>query len=584
MQTIPVPELKPIREVPLYRDFRELLDGCADRYGSDTAFLIKTRRETKSQPAEYRRRSFIELRDDVVTLGAAFLKLGLRGKRLAIIGKNRYEWIVAYYAHLCGLGICVPLDKDLPFEELESSLRRAKADALWFDTAHLDLARRLKETEAFRDMLFLCMDGDADEAAAAEFTTYGALTADAANDEAAKAEYRALPVDGTALSVILFTSGTSGLSKAVMLSQFNMTHNTWSVLSAEDLRRGDVNMAFLPYHHTFGSTGQTMMTAAGMTTVYCDGLKYIQKNIVEYGVSVFICVPLLIEAIYKRILAEVRKQGKEARLAFGLRLSRLLLKLGIDRRRTLFREIHESLGGRLRYIISGASPLDPAVEQGFIDLGISVVQGYGMTETSPVLAGENPGHIRPGSIGHSMPGVSLAIADPNEDGIGELVAKGPNAMLGYYEDDAATAEIMADGWLHTGDLASVDRDGYLTIRGRKKNVIVLKNGKNIYPEEIELLVGNLPYVSECLIFGEPRAKDGDSKDLVLAAKLVVDKERLAESRNARTAEAIEGAVRTDIEAINGALPHYKRIYRRYLTDEPMEKTTTGKIKRYKQSL
>ena len=234
--------------------------------------------------------------------------------------------------------------------------------------------------------------------------------------------------------------------------------------------------------------------------------------------------------------------------------------------------------------MSGASPLDPAVEQGFIDLGIMVVQGYGLTETAPVLAGEAPGHVRPGSIGHSIPGVTLAIADPNEDGIGELVAKGPNVMLGYYEDEAATAEIKEGGWLHTGDLASVDRDGYLSIRGRKKNVIVLKNGKNIYPEEVELVVGNLPYVTECLIFGEPRAKDGDAKDLVLSVRLVYDPVRLKETRGAETPEEIDCAIEADIEAINATLPHYKRIYRRYPTTEPMEKTTTGKIKRYKQSL
>ncbi len=578
MNTINVPELKPIREMPLYRDLRDLLAGCAERYGKGAAFLIKTRRETKTQPAEYRRRSFIELRDDVVSLGAAFLRLGLRGKRLAIIGKNRYEWIIAYYAHLCGLGICVPLDKDLPYEELELSLRRAKVDALLFDDAHLPLAEELIRRNVFPGMQFLSMDkSDA-------FTDIPTLLETGAADTAAIAEYRALPVDGNALSVILFTSGTSGLAKAVMLSQYNITHNTWAVLSAEDLRHGDVNMAFLPYHHTFGSTGQTMMTCAGMTTVYCDGLKYIQKNIVEYKVSVFICVPLLIEAIYKRVLAEIEKQGKTKTFAFGKKLSRLLMKLGIDKRRAIFKDIHEKFGSNLRYMISGASPLDPEVERGFIDMGISVVQGYGMTETSPVLAGENPDHIRPGTIGHSMPGVRLAIEDPNEEGIGELVAQGPNVMLGYYEDDDATAEIMEGGWLHTGDLASVDGDGYLSIRGRKKNVIVLKNGKNIYPEEIELLVGNLPYVTECLVFGEARERDGDAKDLVLAVKLVVDRARLAETRGAETDEAVEAAVLADIEAINESLPHYKRIYRRYLTDEPMEKTTTGKIKRYKQNI
>ena len=578
MNSITVPELKPIREVPLYNDFRELLDGCAQRYEDDIAFQIKTRRETKTEPARYRTRSFRQLREDVDGLCAALWRRGLLGKRLAIIGKNRYEWIVGYWAHLCGLGVAVPLDKDLPLEELAMSLLRAKADALYFDLVHMPLVEKLKEDPQFSHLQYFCMDD------AAGFESTSQLIAEGAADSEALAAYRALPVDGKALAVILFTSGTSGLAKAVQLSQFNMTYNIWSVLSAEDLRHGDVNMAFLPYHHTFGSTGQTMMTAAGMKSVYCDGLKYIQKNIVEYKVSVFICVPLLIEAIYKRIMAEVERQGKMKKLQTGLKISNALRKVGIDRRRKLFAEIHEKLGGGLRYIVSGASPLDPKVEQGFIDMGVMVVQGYGMTETSPVLAGENPRHVRPGSIGYSMPGVTLQIQEPNEEGIGELVAKGPNVMLGYYENEEANAEIFAGGWLHTGDLASVDKDGYLTIRGRKKNVIVLKNGKNIYPEELELLVGNLPYVKECLVFGEPRAKDGDHKDLVLSVRMVVDKALLAEQRDAVTQEQIEAAAEKDIEALNDRLPHYKRIYRRYVTEEPMEKTTTGKVKRYKQNL
>ena len=578
MNYIAVPELKPIRQMPRYRDIRDLLDGCAQRYGEDIAFQIKTQRETKTQPAQYRTRSFVELRSDVDALGAALLRHGMLGKRLAIIGKNRYEWILAFWAQLCGLGIAVPLDKDLPFDELRQSLVKAKADALFFDESHMELAEKLREDAAFQGMQFFCMDD------ASGYVSVQQLLEAGSGDAEALAQFRALDVDGNALSIILFTSGTSSAAKAVQLTQYNITHNIWSVLSAEDLRHGDVNMAFLPYHHTFGSTGQTMMTAAGMKSVYCDGLKYIQKNIVEYKVSVFICVPLLIEAMYKRMMAEVEKQGRMKKLNFGLKLSAALRKLGIDRRRQLFSEVHEKLGGGLRYIVSGASPLDPKVEQGFIDLGISVVQGYGMTETAPVLAAENPGHVRPGSIGHSMPEVSLRIDAPDEEGVGELIAQGPNVMLGYYEDEEATAEILRDGWLHTGDLASVDKDGYLTIRGRKKNVIVLKNGKNIYPEEIELLIGNLPYVTECLVYGEPRVKDGDHKDLVLCVRLVYDLVRIEETRGAKTLEEIEAAVRADVEAVNEKLPRYKNIYRRTLTTEPMEKTTTGKIKRYKQEL
>ena len=576
---IPVPQLKAINDRPLYRDIRELLDGCAKEYGEETAYIIKTRRETKSSPAEYKNVSFIQLRKEVDWLGAAFLKRGFKGKRLAIIGKNRYEWMLGYYAHTCGLGIVVPLDKGLPLEELEMSLSRAKADVLLFDKDHLDLVQRVKDDPGLKGLSFICMDAIDGFDCLADMIEEGRVLP--AEDQQA---YKDLPVDGNALAFIIFTSGTSGLAKAVMLTHFNITHNIWSVLSCEDLRRGDVNMAFLPYHHTFGSTGQTMMSCAGMTTVFCDGLKYVQKNMVEYKVSVFICVPLLIEAMYKKIMAEVEKQGKVGKLETGKKISRLLMKLGIDKRKQLFKEIHDKLGGGLRYIISGASPLDPEVAKGFTDIGADVVQGYGMTESAPVLSAENPRHRRAGSIGHAIPGVTLMIEDPNEEGIGELIAKGPNVMLGYYENKEATREIMGDGWLHTGDLASMDKDGYITIRGRKKNVIVLKNGKNIYPEEVELLVANLPYVQECMVFGDARKDDGDMKDMILSVKIVYDAQRLKETRGAVAKEQIEAAVAADIEAINQGLPGYKRIYRRYLTEVPMEKTTTGKVKRYKQQI
>lgn len=576
---IPIPQLTPIREMPLYKDIRELLEGCKDRYGEDIAFIIKTKKATKSEPAQYKKVSFIQLRKDLDLLGSAFLRHGLKDKRLAIIGKNRYEWILAFYAHMCGVGITVPLDKGLPFDELEMSLEKSKSDFLLFDKDHLDFIEKLKENEKFKNLQFICMDEGYGYPSVPEYMKESEELGDAGLEE-----YRALPVDGNALSIILFTSGTSGLAKAVQLTQYNITSNVWSVLASEDLRHGDVNMAFLPYHHTFGSTGQTMMTCAGMTTVYCDSLKAVQKNMCEYKVSVFICVPLLIEAMYKRIMAEVEKQGKTKKLNFGIKLSRFLLKFGIDIRKKLFGEILDKLGGGLRYIISGASPLDPVVARGFTDLGVQVVQGYGMTEASPVLAGENPEHLKAGTIGLAMPLVDLMVENPDDEGVGELIARGPNVMTGYYENPEATAKILRDGWLHTGDLVSVDKEGYITVCGRSKNVVVLKNGKNIYPEEVETLVGQIPYVVENMVFGEPREAGGDAKDLVLSVKLVYDPERIEETRGAKTQEEIEAAVAEDIRNINEQLPRYKQIHRRYITTEEMEKTTTGKIKRYKQKI
>ena len=341
-------------------------------------------------------------------------------------------------------------------------------------------------------------------------------------------------------------------------------------------------MAFLPYHHTFGSTGQFVMLAAGAVTTFCDGLKYLQNNIVEYKVTVFFCVPLLIESIYKKIMATVKKRSMEKKVALGIRLSRFLLKFGIDIRRKIFKEIMDQLGGEIRFVISGASAIDPEALQGFMDFGITTAQGYGLTESSPVLAAENFREHKIGSIGRPLPGIELAIDNPDTDGVGELIARGPNIMAGYYENPEDTAAALGDGWLHTGDLAYTDEDGYVFICGRKKNVIVLKNGKNVYPEEIELLISNLPYVEENFIFGQPRHNDGDQNDLALCAKIVYKPDYMKENYGTEDAARIEEIIRGDIDKINDTLPAYKQLLRLIITDEPMIKTTTGKVKRFEE--
>lgn len=570
-----IPQLPPVYRTVEHRDFRELLQYAADTYGDDCAFILKEKRATKTSPAEYRRISFRELKRDVDAFGTGLLKSGLAGKRFAIIGKNRYEWIVSYYAVLCGLGICVPLDKGLPCEELVSSLERSRCDVLIFDRDHSSLVRQAAETGELSVETFICMDESDSSEPFRWILDKGYLAL-----ENGDTEYSRLPVDPQAMSIILFTSGTTNLSKAVMLSQTNILSNIYSMLQVEDIRRGDINMAFLPYHHTFGSTGQTLMIAAGATTTFCDGLKYIQKNLAEYHVSVFVCVPLLIEAMYKRIINGIHKQGKDKVFRRGLRISGILRRLHIDRRRRIFSDIIEQLGGSLRFIISGASPLDPAAARGFDAVGINVVQGYGMTEASPVLAAENPGNRRPGSIGKAMPGVDLRIIDTDAEGVGELVARGPNIMAGYYHNPEETAAALADGWLHTGDLASMDRNGFLYIRGRRKNVIVLKNGKNVYPEELELRISDLPYVRENMVYSEPRHRDGNDKDLALCAKIVYEKAYFRDHFGTWDPDKIQTLIRRDIDKMNDELPNYKHILRLTVTDQEMAKTTTGKVKRY----
>ena len=425
---------------------------------------------------------------------------------------------------------------------------------------------------------YVCMDEGTDYLSIRELLDKGEEELREGNKE-----FKSLRVDREALSNLIFTSGTTSAAKAVMLCQRNIMFNVFSLKQVEDIRHGDVNIALLPYHHTFGATGQLLMYACGATTVFCDGLKYLQKNFVEYHVSVFIGVPLLMEAMYKKIMAGIRKKGKEKTFERGVKLARMLRKAKIDVRRKLFKDVIDELGGSLRMVVSGASALDAAVINGYQDIGIEVVQGYGMTESAPVIAGENLFNRAPGSIGLGFPGMEVEIADPDDEGIGEIIVRSPSVMMGYYQDKDETDKVLKDGWLHTGDLAYLDSKGCIHITGRSKNVIVLKNGKNVYPEEIETIIAELPYVEENIVFGEVRREGADDRDEVLVAKIVYDKDLMKEKYGAETEEQIYAIVDADIDRINSNMPKYKHVHRLILQTEEMAKTTTGKVKRNEEN-
>ena len=570
---IKIGQLKPFKEAVLHKNFREMLNYSAREYKDVTAFILK--QKLGRDQVKYDYITYEMFRNQVEAVGTAMLQNGLKDKTIAIVGNNSYNWLVSYFATLGGIGTCVPLDKGLPFEELASSLERSYSDVLVFDKEHKKLVDQLKETNTCVKE-YICMDE------IEGFTSIKDLTEQGKNAIAEGfVEYRNLPIDEHAITILLFTSGTTSMAKAVMLSQYNILANIQSILTVEDVHVGDVNMAFLPYHHTFGSTGQFAMIAAGVTTAYCDGLKYLQKNLVEYKVSVFFCVPLLIESIYKKVMQNVKKQGKEKTVEFGIKLSKFLLKFGIDIRRKLFKEVLEQLGGNIRFIISGAAAIDPEALAGFNAFGITTVQGFGMTEAAPVICAENKNEMSNGSIGKALPGVEVRIDNPNEEGVGELIARGPNVMAGYFENQEDTDKTIVDGWLHTGDLA-YEKNGFAFICGRKKNVIVLKNGKNVYPEEIEVLISNLEYVEECMVYGYPRKED-DPLDLAIGTKIVYKADIMKDNYNATSLEEIEKAIKADVDKINKTMPVYKQINKVIVTDEPMIKTTTGKVKRYEET-
>lgn len=549
---------------------REYINFAIKKFPDNNAFILKNKYNGE---VHYTNISYTRFGEELKALGTALINLGLENKRIAIIGKNRYEWVLSFVSILCGVGVTVPLDKGLPEQEIIMSLERAKAHAVIFEDEYSETMKNLQKTNK-NIKEFICMNSDGDHSfkTVSELVELGKkLVADGDN------RYEKHKIVPNEVASIIFTSGTTSMSKAVMLSNKNIASNIYNINCAEKVYDTDVNLAFLPLHHTFGSTILLLGLADGVTNVFCDGLRHIQENLKEYKVSVFVCVPLLLEAMYKKIYAEVDKQGKTKILKFANSISRVLLKLGIDIRRKVFKQILDNLGGNIRFVISGASAIDKNVAKGFYDFGILAVQGYGLTETSPVLTVENEKCVKFGSVGLPLPEVEIKIDNPNEEGIGEIVAKGPNIMLGYYEMEEETAKVLKDGWFYTGDLGYIDKDGFLFITGRKKNVLVLKNGKNVYPEEIELLINNLPYVAESMVFGTPKADD-----LIVSAKIVYNKDIVTQKYGDISEVDLKETIWQDIKKINSTLANYKHIKNLIITDEPMIKTTTQKVKRFEE--
>lgn len=552
-----------------FGNIREVIKNAVKEHPDNNAFILK---ETNGKDVEYKNITYTKFDKQIDCLGTALVSKGLKGKRIAVIGKNCYEWIVSYLSVVNGTGIVVPLDKGLPEKEIETSLIRSESEAIIFEDDYIDMIKNIKSNNQTKVTKFICMNKQDEFENIYTLIDEGEKLLQQGNKEFIESE-----INNEGMSILLFTSGTTSAAKAVMLSHKNIASNIYSMTKCEDIRSTDTNIAFLPFHHTFGSTGILMFLSRGATNVFCDGLRHIQKNLNEYHVSMFVCVPLLIESIYKKVWQEIEKTGQTKKVKFGMKLTKFLLIFGIDIRRKIFKQIIDKLGGKLRYVISGASGLDGEVATGFRNFGIEVVQGYGLTETSPTLIAETAKSYKAGSTGLPIPNVEIKINDPNEQGIGEILAKGPNVMLGYYENEEATNEVLVDGWFHTGDLGYKDKGGFIFITGRQKNVIVLKNGKNIYPEELETLVNQLPYVAESMVYGKEK-----NDDLVVSVKVVYDKEYAKNNWQDKTQEDIEKLIWEDIKKINQTMPNYKHIKNLIATDEEMIKTTTAKIKRFEE--
>ena len=550
-------------------NFRELVDIRYSMFKDKNAFEYRV-----TPTSEIIKVTYSDYINDIKALGTALLDLGLRKKRIAIIAPNRYEWCVSYLAITTSDIVVVPLDKSLPDNEIESLIKRSKVDAVIFDKKYIDVFNKLKSENVSNLHTYICMDYSIDKN---NILSYSKLLEKGkkllSNGDT---KYKDIEIDNNAMSIMIFTSGTTSISKAVMLSQKNICSDIYSLSSMAKVTSKDKFLSFLPLHHTFESTCTFLYgTSVGITVVFTDGLKYIVKNLKEYEITGFVCVPLVLETIYKKITKEIDKQGKTKLIKFARKLSNFLLKFNIDIRKKLFAQILNELGGHLHILIAGGAPMDKEAISAFVDFGINLLQGYGLTETSPVLAGENDKYKRAGSVGFPLPDINIKIDNPDEDGIGEIIVNAPTVMLGYYENQEATNAVLKDGWFHTGDLGKFDEDGFLFITGRKKFVIVLKNGKKVFPEEVEILINKLPFVEESMVYGIPD-KDNDVK---LCAKIVYNLDTMKELYPNNVEGDYHKIIMEQIKQINHTMPAYKYIRNIVITTEPLIKTTTQKIKR-----
>ena len=548
-------------------DLKDMLNKTGKLYGDRPGYKIKI------GEGEYKTYTHAEIRDMINYLGTALISLGLKDKRIAVIGENRYEWELAYLSVVCGTGIVVPLDKSLPENELEELIERSDVEAIFYSKKYQEVIERIKYSEKNKLKHLISMDTDIHKEgiySQKELIERGEKLVKEGNREFLDAK-----INPEEMQIMLFTSGTTSKSKVVALSHKNLASNLMDFSSVLDADSSDRILSFLPLHHVFECTvGMLFSLYVGAERSFCEGIRHITENLNEYKITFSSFVPAIYESMYKTIMKNLEKAGK-------LEAVKKLMEENRDKTMTekkeIFKDIHNIFGGQIKLFVSGAAALEKDVEQAFRDWGINLCQGYGLTETSPVIGVETNENFRVGSIGKALPHIEARIDDPNEEGMGELTVKGPNVMLGYYGDKKATDEVLKDGWFSTGDLAKIDEDGYIFICGRKKSVIVLKNGKNIFPEEMENLVNKIEGVKESFIFGKQQSDD--KEDIKINVKIIFDREIMKEAYKVETDEEIRKVLGDKIKEINKVMPKYKAIRGILISEEPLIKTTTNKIKR-----
>ena len=548
-------------------DLKDMLNKTGILYADRPAYKIKV------EEGKYQIYTHKEVRDMINNLGTALINLGLKGKRIAVIGENRYEWEIAYLSIVCGTGIVVPLDKSLPANELELLIERSDIEAIFYTKKYSDIIQNIKYSEKNKLKHLISMDSDENFEgiySQKELIREGRKLIEEGNNEFLNAK-----IDPKEMEIMLFTSGTTSKAKVVALSHENICTNLMDIGSVLDVTQEDVFLSILSIHHVFECTvGFLFSLYKGAETVFCDGLRHIVENLNEYHVTVMACVPGIYERIFMMIRKKLEKQGKLEEI---LKNEEKYKNSSMQKKKEVFKEIHNMLGGKVKLLISGAAALDKTIEEKYRLLGLNLVQGYGLTETSPVVAVGTNKNYKLGSIGKTVPSVEAKLVDVNDDGIGELVVRGSSVMLGYYENEKVNKKSLQDGWFYTGDLAKIDEEGYIFICGRKKSVIVLKNGKNIFPEEMENLVNKIEGIRESFIFG--KIQSNDENNIKINVKIVFDRDVMKDVYKVEADEDIYKVLSKKIKEVNQTMPSYKAIRGMILTEEPLIKTTTNKIKR-----
>lgn len=564
--------LKPV-ELKRYLTIQEMFNEVTTKFKDNICILEKYDHKDK-----YTEINYSQFREDVIGLGTGLISLlGLKDKRVVIIGQNTYDWYVSYMTLLAGGIIAVPVDKELPANEIENVIKRSNASAVIYSSRKKEVIERVKnslpEIEYFIEMY-------SDNEITGKDVGFNYVT------NVGKQLYKngdnsllSATIDPNEFKVLIFTSGTTSEAKGVMLCNRNLVDNIYGALSYAKMYSNDRFFSLLPLHHTYESTiGFLIPIYAGSSIAICEGLKYIVQNLKETKPSIMLAVPLLVESLYKKINESIKKSKKDGLVNSMIHVTNALKTINIDIKRKVFSEIYDNLGGNIRIIVSAAAPIDAKVGKWVEDIGICFLQGYGLTETAPIAALTPESKPKVGSVGLPVPCAEIKILDPNENGEGEVLIKSTTLMLGYYKDEEATNKVIEDGWFHSGDIGYLDNEGYLYITGRSKNVIVTRNGKNVYPEELENMLSKIPYIKECMVYG---MQGEDKDDLKIAVKVIVNDEYVAEHHNPiPSKEEIYNIIWSAIKEVNRKLTSYKAIKHLEIKEDEFEKTTTMKIKRF----